>query len=88
MELIVGQTVIVLDTSNYKDSYSANDVCPFKATVEAVYDNEVVVTSNESLKKYELYSHQILECFDDEAIREMVSVEAWYEDGGKEFRVE
>ena len=89
MELIKGQSVIVLDTSNYKDSYSNDDPVPFKATVEAVYNNyDIVVTSDESLKKYELYPSQILECFDDDAIKKMVSVEVWYEDGGLEFKID
>ncbi len=79
--IIKGQTVIVLDVSNYKDDYSNNDPVPFKAEVMAVYDNEIVVISADSLKKYELYSHQILECFDKDAIKEMVSVETWSEDG-------
>jgi hypothetical protein len=87
MELIVGQTVIVLDTSNCKDDYSNNDEVPFRAVVEAVYEpNLVVVTSEDTLKKYELYDYQILECFDDNTIRQMVSVKKWSEDGGTEFK--
>ena len=83
MDLLIGQTVIVLDTSSYIDEYSNDDPVPFRATVEATYEpTEVVVTSNETLKKYSLYSYQILECFDDDAIKELVSVKKWYEDGG------
>lgn len=60
------RTVIVLDTSNYKDSYS--EKTPFKAVVEQNYDNEIWVKSIETGKQYELYYNQILEAMDIDEI--------------------
>ena len=60
------RTVIVLDTSNYKDSYS--EKTPFKAVVEQIYDNEIWVKSVETGKQYELYYTQILEAMDIDEI--------------------
>ena len=60
------RTVIVLDTSNYKNSYS--EKTPFKAVVEQIYDNEIWVKSVETGKQYELYYNQILEAMDIDEI--------------------
>ena len=89
MDLIVGQTVIVMDVSNYISEYTNEDIVPFKAIVEAVYPpTDIVVTSDASGKKYSLYVHQILEGFRDQDIRDMVSVEKWYTDGGETYQTE
>lgn len=65
------RTVIVLDTSNYKNSYS--EKVPFKATVGTIYDNEIWVTSLVTGKKYKLYYFQILESMDIEEIKYMLA---------------
>lgn len=65
------RTVIVLDTSNYKDSYS--EKTPFKAIVEQIYDNEIWVKSIETGKEYELYYNQILEATHIDEIKFMLS---------------
>ena len=51
--------VIVVDTGNYKASYSEN--VPFKAKVKEKLDNEIWVISLATGKEYELYYNQILE---------------------------
>lgn len=63
-------TVIVLDTSNYKDSYS--EKVPFKAVVTDKCEREVWVKSLVTGKEYELYYNQILEGMDIEEIRFML----------------
>lgn len=65
------RTVIVIDTRNYKSSYS--EQTPFKALVRDIYENEITVTSLETGKKYELYYNQILETMDIEEIKYMLS---------------
>lgn len=65
------RTVIVLDTSNYKESYS--EPTPFKAKVKDIYDNEIWVVSLATGKEYELYYYQILETMDIEEIKYMLS---------------
>lgn len=67
------RTVIVLDTSNYKKDYS--EKVPFKALVKEVYDNEVIVTSINTGKEYELYYNQILESMHIEEIIEILVIE-------------
>lgn len=65
------RTVIVIDTSNYKSSYS--EPTPFKALVKDIYEREITVTSLETGKKYELYYNQILETMSIEEIKYMLS---------------
>lgn len=65
------RTVIVLDTGNYKESYS--EPTPFKATVKDIYDNEIWVVSLATGKEYELYYYQVLETMDIEEIKYMLS---------------
>lgn len=65
------RTVIVLDTGNYKESYS--EPTPFKAIVKDIYDNEIWVVSLITGKEYELYYYQILETMDIEEIKYMLS---------------
>jgi hypothetical protein len=77
MELIKGQTVIVLDTSNYKAEYVGEIEEPFRATVEATYDNCVVVTREDDLKKFELYDYQILECMTDGEIKSLIDIDKY-----------
>jgi hypothetical protein len=59
--------VIVLDTSNYKKSYS--EEIPFKAIVLDKYENEILVKSIVTGKEYELYYSQILEGLDIDEIK-------------------
>jgi len=54
--------VIVVDTSNYKTTYS--EKVPFKAKVIEKDNDTVTVKSVTTNKEYELYSHQILECLE------------------------
>ena len=65
-------TVIVIDTSNYKTSYS--EEVPFKAIVTDKTKHEVTVISIATGKEYELYYDQILEGMDIEEIKKMINV--------------
>lgn len=72
MEKLQDNTVIVVDTSNYKASYS-EDV-PFKALITQKYDNELWVKSLTTGKEYELYYDQILEGLEIEEIANMINM--------------
>ena len=65
-------TVIVLDTSNYKPYYCENT--PFKAVVIDKDDITITVVSTVTKKEYELYQHQILESMDIEDIRKLINM--------------
>lgn len=65
-------TVIVLDTSNYKASYG--EEVPFKAVVTDKDDLTITVISLVTRKQYELYSHQVLESMDIEDIRKLIDL--------------
>ena len=69
------RTVIVLDTSNYKESYS--EKVPFKAIVEQVYGNEIWVKSLVTGKEYQLCYSQILETMDIEEIEFMLKMDEY-----------
>jgi hypothetical protein len=75
-------TVIVLDTSNYKSSYG--EEVPFKAVVEDKDELNIIVISITTRKRYELYSHQILESMDLEDIKQLINLE----DYGKSKRTD
>lgn len=64
--------VIVIDTSNYKKPYT--EKCPFKAKVIEKYDNEIVVKSITTNKKYELYYDQVLEYCSIEDIKKLINL--------------
>ena len=64
--------VIVLNTENYKSSYS--EPVPFKAKVYDKYDFQLCVKSLVTGKEYELYDYQILECLKIEYIKKMLDV--------------
>ena len=72
MEKCKGSTVIVIDTGNYKSSYS--EAVPFKARVVDLYDHEVLVESLDTNKEYELYHDQVLELLDIEEIKVMLNL--------------
>lgn len=67
--------VIVIDTSNYKTSYS--EEVPFKAVVTEKLTNEVWVKSLDTGKEYELYYNQILEFLDIKEIRRMLDLRGY-----------
>lgn len=70
--MIEDNIVIVLDTSNYKASYS--EPTPFKAKVIDKYDICTVVKSKVSGKEYELYDHQMIEGLEIEDIKKLLDM--------------
>lgn len=64
--------VIVVDTSNYKSSYS--EKVPFKAKITDIYDSTIWVKSITTHKTYELYFNQILEFLDIKEIKLMLDL--------------
>jgi len=70
-------TVIVVDTSNYKSSYS--EKVPFKAIVQEKFGIQIWVKSVTTNKEYELYSYQILEAMDIEDIRKLIDLSKYGE---------
>lgn len=66
------ETVVVINTSNYKSSYS--DKVPFKAQVLDRYDDTIWVVSEETNKEYELYYDQILEFYSDDQLSRFIDV--------------
>lgn len=64
--------VIVIDTSNYKESYS--EPIPFKAEVVNKYEKEICVISSTTGKEYELDYNQILEGLPIEQIKSLINV--------------
>ena len=71
---------IVIDTSNYKSSYS--EPTPFKAKVEHQSDMCVVVTSITTKKEYELYFHQIFEGLEIDKISKMIDMSKYGSNNG------
>jgi hypothetical protein len=68
-----GQTVIVIDTSNYKVGYSEN--IPFKAELYSTTDYPCYwVRSLVTGKEYELYESQILEGLSIEEIGNLLDM--------------
>ena len=67
--------VIVVDTSNYKTSYSES--VPFKARVIKKFELEVRVQSDATGKEYELYYDQLLENLDIEEIKLMINLKEY-----------
>lgn len=72
MEKYRVNTVVVIDTSNYKSSYS--EAVPFKARVVDLLLEVVVVQSSDTGKVYELYHNQVLEFLDIEEIKAMLNL--------------
>lgn len=71
-----GQLVIVLDTSNYKASFSEN--VPFKAELYLITDYPCYwVRSLVTGQEYELYFHQILETLEIEQISNLIDMSKW-----------
>lgn len=70
--MIEDNIVIVLDTGNYKASYS--EPAPFKAKVIAKYDICTVVKSKVSGKEYELYDNQMIEGLEIEDIKNLLDM--------------
>jgi len=70
--IIKRSIVIVIDTANYKSSYSEGT--PFKAKVMYNRGDVTWLKSMETGKNYELYSHQILEGLDIEQIKELIDM--------------
>ena len=75
MEKYRDNTVIVIDTGNYKSSYS--EAVPFKARVVDLYDHEVLVKSLTTNKEYELYHDQVLELLDIKEIKVMLDLKKY-----------
>ena len=70
--MIQDNLVIVVDTSNYKATYS-EDV-PFKAIVKGKFDLTIWVKSITTGKEYELYYNQILEGLEMEDIVKLLDL--------------
>ena len=70
--MIQDNLVIVVDTSNYKATYS-EDV-PFKAIVKEKFDLTIWVKSITTGKEYELYYNQILEGLEMEDIVKLLDL--------------
>ena len=64
--------VIVIDTSNYKASFS--EEVPFKAQVIDKYDINTVVKSQTTGKEYELYDYQMIEGLEIEQIKNLLDI--------------
>lgn len=73
--MIEDNIVIVLDLSNYKESFK-EDV-PFKAKVIDKYDINTVVKSQTTGKEYELYDHQIIEGLEIEDIKNLINIDKY-----------
>jgi hypothetical protein len=69
---IPDRTVIVIDNSQYKNSYSEKP--PFKAKIIMEYDGNVQVKSLTTNKEYELYPWQILEFLENKKIKELIDI--------------
>ncbi len=68
-----GNLVIVIDTSNYKSSYSERT--PFKGELYKITDYPCYwVRSEASGKEYELYKNQILEGLDISEIKNLIDM--------------
>ena len=71
----VGETVIVIDNSNYWEGF--REPCPFKARIIGFYESGILVLSKntgvgyETGKGYELQPHQILDFLPIEEIKEI-----------------
>ena len=70
--MIEDNIVIVIDTSNYKASFS--EEVPFKAKVIDKYDINTVVKSKTTGKEYELYDHQMIEGLEIEQIKNLLDM--------------
>jgi len=70
--MIQDKLVIVVDTSNYKATYS--EEVPFKAVVTKKLDITIWVKSITTGKEYELYYNQILEELDIEDIAKLIDL--------------
>ena len=70
--MIQDNLVIVVDTSNYKTTYSEN--VPFKAIVTEKFDLTIWVKSITTGKEYELYYNQILEGLEMEDIVKLLDL--------------
>lgn len=68
------EIVIVVDTSNYKASYS--EPIPFKASVVHKDEGEITITvqSLDTGKEYELYFDQLLEYLDADEIKKLIDL--------------
>lgn len=70
--MIQDNLVIVIDTSNYKATYSEG--VPFKAVVTEKFDLTIWVKSITTGKEYELYYNQILEGLEMEDIVKLLDL--------------
>lgn len=70
--MIEDNTVIVIDTSNYKSSYA--EAVLFKAKVVDKYGTNIVVKSLKTGKGCELYFDQILEGLTIEEIKSLLDM--------------
>lgn len=70
--MIQDNLVIVIDTSNYRATYS--EEVPFKAVVIEKFDLTIWVKSINTGKEYELYYNQILEGLEMEDIVKLLDL--------------
>lgn len=70
--MIQDNLVIVIDTSNYRATYS--EEVPFKAVVTEKFDLTIWVKSINTGKEYELYYDQILEGLEMEDIVKLLDL--------------
>lgn len=70
--MMLDDTVIVVDNSNYKAEYA--EKVPFKAKVIDKTETEIWVKSLKTGKKYELYYTQVLEAMDIEDINKLLDL--------------
>ena len=70
--MMLDDTVIVVDNSNYKAEYAEN--VPFKAKVYCKDDKTITVVSLKTDKEYELYYNQVLEAMDIEDIVKLLDL--------------
>ena len=70
--MMLDNTVIVVDNSNYKAEYA--EKVPFKAKVTDKNETEIWVKSLKTGKEYELYYTQVLEAMDIEDVVKLLDL--------------
>ena len=76
--MIQDNLVIVINTSNYKSSYSEDT--PFKAVVTEKLDSTIWVKSVLTNREYELYYDQVLESLDIAIIKNLLDMSKYGEE--------
>lgn len=71
--MIKGQTIIVIDLSNYK--FNCQEKIPFKAMLNLITDYPCYwIKSLTSGNRYEVYKHQILEGLEIEELSKIIDL--------------